>query len=280
MTPLTPSQLAHFDLFGYLVFPGLLADRIDEIIRGFEDVWAAHGGGAGGRPHDGTVHSSMAQFMDQSPRLHTLLDDPRTRDILASLLGDDFNYVGSDGNYYIGDSHWHSDTYSIPGGLRFIKMALYLDPVTRATGALRVIPGSHRQGEPFAEQLEREIRQCETVWGVPGPQVPAVALESNPGDVVVFNHALKHASFGGSQHRRMFTLNCCQRFPEAHLPYVRSYIDNHAYYQAERLHYPLLVDTATPQRLIHLEQGRANDFHLAELLAASRTQTAETTTGA
>jgi len=274
MASLTAQQLACFDRFGYLFFPGLLADRIDEIIRGFEEVWALHGGGADGRPHDGTVHSTLAQFMDQSPRLHTLLDDPRTHDILASLLGDDFNYVGSDGNYYVGDSQWHSDTYNIPGGLRFVKMALYLDPVTRATGALRVIPGSHRQGEPFAEQLEREIRQCETLWGVPGPQVPAVALESLPGDVVVFNHALKHASFGGSKHRRMFTLNCCQRFPAEHLPYLRSYIGNHAYYQVERLHHDTLVQTATPERLVHLEQGRANDSHLAEMLALSRAQSA------
>jgi hypothetical protein len=270
MTRLTPQQLAFFDTFGYLFFPGLLADRIDQISAGFEAVWAAHGGGAGGRPHDGAVHSILAQFMDQHPTLHTLLDDPRTHDILASLLGDDFNYVGSDGNYYIGDSQWHSDTYHIPRGLRFVKLALYLDPVTRATGALRVIPGSHRQGEPFAEQLEREIRQCQALWGVPGAQVPAVALESNPGDVVVFNHALKHASFGGSRHRRMFTLNCCQRFPAEHLPYLRGYIGNHAAYHVARLHHDLLVQTATPERLVHLEQGRANDGHLAELVRQLR----------
>jgi hypothetical protein len=274
MTPLTSQQLAHFDTFGYLVFPGLLADRITAITQAFEDVWAANGGGAGGRPHDGTVHSTLVAFMDRSPVLHTLLDAPPTHDVLTSLLGDDFNYVGSDGNYFIGDSQWHSDTYNIPGGLRFVKMAFYLDPVTRATGALRVIPGSHRQGEPFAEQLEREIRQCETLWGVPGPQVPAIALESNPGDVVVFNHALKHASFGGSRHRRMFTLNCCQRFPAEHLPYLRSYINNHAYYKVERLHHDLLVQTATPARLVHLEQGRANDGDLAELLARSRAEAA------
>jgi ectoine hydroxylase-related dioxygenase (phytanoyl-CoA dioxygenase family) len=40
-------------------------------------------------------------------------------------------------------------------------------------------------------------------------QVPAVALESQPGDVVAFNHNLMHAAFGGSQRRRMFTMNTC-----------------------------------------------------------------------
>jgi hypothetical protein len=262
---LTPAQLCHFDLFGYLVFPGLLADRIEAIIAAFEDNWAQ-----AGRKHDNVNHSVLVQFMDRHPTLHALLDTPPTHDILASLLGEDFNYVGSDGNYFVTDSQWHSDTYGVPGGLRFIKMAFYLDHVTRDTGALRVIPGSHRLGEPFAEQLQREIRQSATVWGMAGAQVPAVALESNPGDVVVFNHALKHAAFGGSKRRRMFTMNCCQRFPAEHVPYLRQYIGYHATYEVERLHHDLLVETAGPERRVHLEQGRANDDHLAGLVRERR----------
>jgi hypothetical protein len=273
MTPLTSQQHTHFDTFGYLVFPGLLADRIDAITQAFEDNWGQ--GGQDGRRHDGSAHSCLVQFMDRNPVLHTLLDDPRTHDILTGLLGDDFNYVGSDGNYFVGDSQWHSDTYGVPGGLRFIKMAFYLDPVTRHTGALRVIPGSHRLGEPFAERLQQEIRECEARWGVTGPQVPAVSLDSKPGDVVVFDHALKHASFGGSNRRRMFTMNCCQRFPAEHIPYLRQYIGYHAVYQVERLHHDLLVDTANPARLIHLEQGRANDDHLAGLVREQRAARAQ-----
>ena len=26
-----------------------------------------------------------------------------------SLLGEDYNYASSDGNYYVGDTKWHSD---------------------------------------------------------------------------------------------------------------------------------------------------------------------------
>ena len=43
----------------------------------------------------------------------------------------------------------------------YIKLAFYLDPLARETGSLRVIPGSHRIGEPFADRLEREIRASE-----------------------------------------------------------------------------------------------------------------------
>jgi ectoine hydroxylase-related dioxygenase (phytanoyl-CoA dioxygenase family) len=269
MTTLTQQQRAFFDTFGYLVFPGLLADRIEAISQAFEDNWVN-----AGRKHDNVNHSVLVQFMDRHPGLHTLLDTPPTHDILTGLLGEDFNYVGSDGNYFVTDSQWHSDTYGVPGGLRFLKMAFYLDPVTRTTGALRVIPGSHRLGEPFAEQLQREIRESGTLWGVQGAEVPAVALDSNPGDVVVFDHALKHAAFGGSNRRRMFTMNCCQRFPDEHISYLRQYIGNHAYYKVERLHHALLVETASPTRRVHLEQGRANDGHLAGLLERDNAQPA------
>ena len=44
-TQLTPQQLAVFDTFGYLYFPGLVADCVDRIIEEFEAVWNEHNGG-------------------------------------------------------------------------------------------------------------------------------------------------------------------------------------------------------------------------------------------
>src|SRR6185503_12870250 len=163
-TRLTEQQLAQFEIFGYLGFPGLLADRAAAISEAFEAVWARHGGGHDGKPHDEKSRSVVIQFLYQSEYLSTLLDDPRIHDICASILGDDFNYTGSDGNFYVGDTRWHSDGYGGRGGLRHIKIAFYLDPLTRTTGALRVIPGSHRVGDPWADQLEREISKSQDMW--------------------------------------------------------------------------------------------------------------------
>ena len=174
--PLTHQQLAAFRTFGFLALPGLLADRIDRIIAEFEAIWAANGGGHNGRAHDGSARSCSVQFVDQSEELSTLLDDPRIHGVAASILGDDFNYMGSDGNFYTGNTGWHSDGYGGRGGPLHIKIAFYLDPLTPANGALRVIPGSHRIGEPFADELERSIRASEQLWGLPGDQVPALGL--------------------------------------------------------------------------------------------------------
>jgi hypothetical protein len=274
---LSSQQLAFFESFGYLGFPGLLTDRIGEILEGFEAVWASHGGGHGGQPHDGTRRSCIVQFLDQSPVLCTLLDDSRIHGIAASLCGDDFNYMGSDGNYYAGDTGWHSDGWHPE--IRHVKIAFYLDPLTRDTGCLRVIPGSHRLGDRYTEGLQADIRSSSEKWGLEGREVPAVALETLPGDVVCFNHNTKHASFGGGGRRRMFTMNLCQRYPETKLQELRDYISGASRFWIERAFSPVIVETATPDRMVHLEQVLANDGHLAELSRQARERMPEPSRG-
>ena len=265
---LSEQQHNFFETFGYLGFPGLMADRAAEIDRAFEGVWGERGGGHNGQPHAGTARSCIVPFIDQSAVLSSLLDDPRIHGIATALLGEDFNYMGSDGNYYVGDTRWHSDGWH--PAIRHIKIAFYLDPLTAQTGALRVIPGSHRLGEGFADHLQGTIRQSDALWGIDGPAVPAIALETKPGDVLCFNHNTKHAAFGGGQARRMFTINLCQRYPEENLPQLRDYISGAARFWIERVYGPQMVGTATPQRMRHLEQVMANDGHLAELARKAR----------
>jgi len=266
---LTPQQLAFMDLFGYLVFPGLLNDRIDRIIDEFEGVFAAHGGGHNGKPHDGTARSCILPFVDQTDYLASLIDDPRIDGIFSSLLGEDYNYLGSDGNFYVGDTNWHSDT-DWSGKMRgkppriFYKMALYLDPVTATSGALRVIPGSQHYGDTFAEALQASLRTSPEKLGIAGNQVPAIALESNPGDVVVFNQNTKHSAWGGSNRRRMFTINCTAHYAEEEMPLLRNEIAAFARFWVDSPYGEAMLRSAGPQRLVHLEQPLSQQGHLAE----------------
>ncbi|MBX3012249.1 MAG: phytanoyl-CoA dioxygenase family protein [Caldilineaceae bacterium] len=274
---LTEQQLTFFNTFGYLGFPGLLADRFAEIESAFEGVWGDRGGGHNGKPHDGTARSCIVPFIDQSEVLSSLLDDPRIHGIATSLLGEDFNYMGSDGNYYVGDTRWHSDGWH-PQTLH-IKIAFYLDPLTRDTGALRVIPGSHRLGDSYADGLQKQIRQSTELWGKEGQDVPAIALETTPGDILVFNHNTKHSAFGGSKARRMFTINLCQRYPEARIQELRDYISGGARFWIDRAYGEKMIRTAGPIRQRHLEQVMANDGHLAELSRKARETMAEPSRG-
>ena len=247
---LTERQKDFLEQFGFLGFPGLIRDIVDEVTDAFEQVWAERGGGHNGQPHDGEQRSCIVPFIDQHPRLCALLDDERIHGILTSLLGDDFNYLGSDGNYYAGDTRWHSDGYGCD--LRHVKIAFYLDELTRDTGCLRVIPGSHHIGDAYAETLQKDVRESEDNWGVSGAQIPAMALETKPGDVVCFNWRTKHAAFGSGARRRMFTINSCVRYPEDRIGDLKELISSGARFWIDRTYGETMVETAGPGRMVHL----------------------------
>ena len=273
-TRLTAAQLAYLDTFGFLHFPGLLADSADRIIDEFEAVWASHGGGHHGRAHEGVARSCIVPFPDQSEFLSSLLDDPRIHDIAASILGDDFNYTSGDGNFYVSDTRWHSDGYD---GTRIpsIKIAFYLDPLTRDTGAVRVIPGSHLCGDPYAERLEQALPDSDGAWGVAPAEVPAVVVETEPGDVVVFWHNSKHAAFGGSQRRRMYTMNFYEHVPPDRLERFQDDLAHEGRFWIDRIHGEAMLRTAGPERMVHLQQVIDNDFKVAEEHRRHRAENSE-----
>jgi ectoine hydroxylase-related dioxygenase (phytanoyl-CoA dioxygenase family) len=275
---LSEQQRAFFQTFGFLAFPGLFADDIVSITQAFEDIWARHGGGHAGKAHDGTARSALVPFIDQDERLCALLDDPRILDIAKGLLGDDFNYTGSDGNFYVGDTRWHSDGWRL-NGVRYIKMAFYLDPVGAQSGCLRVIPGSCHTQDHFAQLLQTQIRQSDELWGIAGNAVPAIPLETQPGDLILFDHNTKHAAFGGGARRRMFTINLSQRYPAELLPELRDGIAGAARFWIDHVYGETMVRTAGPERMRHLEQLMANEDHLPELSRRARETMAEPARG-
>jgi len=106
--------------------------------------------------------------------------------------------IAVDGNYMVGDTKWHPDTSSLD--YKAAKFCVYPDPLNADNGALRVIPGSHR--EPLHSELDRDPQ---SVFGLPPNELPAYVFASQPGDVIVFNVGLWHASCGGD-HRRQGVL--------------------------------------------------------------------------
>ena len=173
---ISTQQVQFFNTFGYLGFPGLMLDRINEITEAFEAVWTERGGGHNGNPHDGKARSCIVPFIDQNADLSSLIDDPRILAIATTLLGQDFNYMGSDGNYYVGDTGWHSDGWHSAGKPQHLKLAFYLDPVKEDSGALRVIPGSHLDGDNYSAALQDNVRNSPENWGINGTEIPATCL--------------------------------------------------------------------------------------------------------
>ena len=269
---LTTEQQNFFETFGFLQFPGLLRDQIESITQEFCGVFDDNG-----IEHDASKRTCLVPFIDRREKLCALLDDERVIAIADGLLGENWNYTNSDGNYYTGDTIWHPDGSHTAG--KHIKIALYLDRVTRETGALRVIPGSHRL-EAMENWSTRQAAQSQELWGIAQNEVPSFALESTPGDVVVFNHNLMHSAFGGSNQRRMFTINLCRHAQSAEeIDDLKDFISANARFWIDHMYGETMLFTATPQRQKHLQQVIDNEGHLAALSAKARMASQEPARG-
>lgn len=253
---LSEVQKNFFNMFGYLGIPKLFsAAEIARITDGFE--WSIQNRG-GGKNHDGSARTMFGGPIEHTPEMCAILDHPAILGLVGDLIGENFNYCSGDGNYYTGSTRWHPDGNW--GQLFAVKVAFYLDPLTRDTGCLRVIPGSHRP-DHFVRQEKINVNQSQDVFGVDPSEFPAnVALETRPGDIVIFNHDLYHAAFGGHERRRMFTLNCTRHAenPED-LVMARKYLSIHSagasnFDTGAGMFYSTMIDTANQDRMIHLEQ--------------------------
>lgn len=193
-TGLTEDQLRYYQTFGYIVLKRLFSpEEVKTIQREVNHAMAvqyAH------KPFDGKARHWTMMLEADTPFFSSLLEDPRFLSIAKQLYGHDVLGVGTDANRYVGNSGWHRDTVTI---LQYgVKFAFYLEPVEATTGALRVVPSSHRY--PDDTEFGKLIRSF------PIQDVPAQALESVPGDVVGFDIRTYHGSYGGSNDRRMCTV--------------------------------------------------------------------------
>ena len=206
---LTEQQLSHFDTFGFVVFRQLLIpSEIEQFSKEFDaglDSWLPEGA-----KHDGSARH-YATLMDSiTPFAASLLDDPRFADAAERFMGADSIGIAADGNYYVGDTQWHPDGHRLredgtPVDYSGVKFTIYLEPQDATNGALRVIPGSHK--DPYYSALYSRLMEDASsgrarvnpvdVFAASGADLPAFAFDSQPGDVLAFRTSLWHAAFGG-----------------------------------------------------------------------------------
>lgn len=270
--PLENRQIAFFRTFGFLLLRDALKEDYGRIEAAYEEVWKREGGGHHGLAHDYTQRSSLTQFIDRHETLSDLLTHPRLMGAVESLLGRDYNYIGSGAALHAGNTGWHSD--GCYQGL-FLRMIIYLDPLTASTGCLRVIPGSHTS-EPFSKHLDQTIGDSMTHWGVAPEALPAVPMETGPGDVILMVSNLKHASFGGGGRRRRMGLNFCKHCEtDVEISELKVWIAEFARLWMDEMFRPELVARASPEVRPHLEQVLQHQGHLRGLAAKCRAEMKE-----
>ena len=144
---LTPQQHAHYQTFGFLLLRQLFAPaEIITIQQTAETLWQAERQRRGLGDY---AYLTIPGFIERSPALLRLAEDDRIYGRIEALLGPGFLWSGSEGNTGAAQQNkfhaWHSDRCgeTEPDYAR-AKVMIYLTPVTKETGCLRVIPGSHQ----------------------------------------------------------------------------------------------------------------------------------------
>ena len=201
---LNDDQYQHFQTFGFVILGQFLnAEETETLSTEFEkglDLAYEH------QPFDGTKRHWTRMMGPESPLFARLLEDERFWSVTAQLYGDDAFAVSSDASRYVGDTQWHPDHDVDPTKDCYgMKFAIYLDPIDAETGALRLVPGSHKNS------LHKNLRAY--MKGRELEQIPDFVCASQPGDTIAFDMRCWHASFGGSAGRRMGTL-CYYKNPD------------------------------------------------------------------
>jgi hypothetical protein len=128
----------HFETFGYLHLRNCLsADEIGRLTVQAGVLWEANG------------NQSTAGLLELDSRLIELAADERIWGVASQLLGQDFVYVGSEGNVSdLETFSWHSDrkyyghpNFAAAGDVSLLppmftqlKMMLYLEPLDDSSG--------------------------------------------------------------------------------------------------------------------------------------------------
>ena len=242
---LTERQKAHYEAFGFLFQRELFsADEMSSIAEEADRLWQEESRQPGFKLSDqGSQHSSS--FVERSPLLSPIVEDDRIYLTAQGLVGEGMVWATSEGNITgYGSAPWHPDRRNMaPGDLDYprLKVMLYLDEVSAENGALRVIPGSHKN--PFHDSLYPMLQKqdngmdwdvipetddpADMPYGVAGERMPCHIVESKPGDVLFFNQCLWHAAYNAYAGRRYIALKFAGNpTTDGHLETLRWYSGN------------------------------------------------------
>jgi hypothetical protein len=196
----THQQIEHFKAFGFVVARRLFTEAetsalTAEVAGALTEAFGGSGTDDDPDATGGIRGDYLPLALDRTPFSQSLMaDDPRLFQGSTELLGQMTVPTVPIATCFTSNAGWHPDHGP---GIRGLKFLAHLEPRTAATGALRVLPGSHTPG--YAERLQAYWAQDPGAPGFEDWPVPGVVVETSPGDVIAFDAHLIHASEGGEK---------------------------------------------------------------------------------
>jgi hypothetical protein len=208
---LTDLDVAHFHAFGYVRLRNCLeAEELDRLQRAFDRVIATDPRVTVSKAPFENGTRTLCPFAEADGAFTDLIEHPRIMEAMREIDGTEFLYSGAeDMSSFVGDTMWQCDFFPPHNEFRPVEATFYLDPMRADDGALRLIPGTHIP--EFAAQI---FRMCGHYGDTGGPrlrleprQVPSVPIETDPGDVVLWENHMWHFAArrqNGEPRRAMF----------------------------------------------------------------------------
>ena len=207
---LSELEITQFEVFGFVVLRGFLSQHDIDTLNAEFDV-ALERAEATMERASFRKQLNWWNFMPDTSFTASLLEQPRFLDKVKQLLGEDVVASFSASNSFSGDrTDWHPDTSQ--KNWRGLKFGIYLQSLDGSNGALRLIPGSHR--EPMHSEFKRVplkegFAHSDVLLqddGLTVDQVPSHIAAVECGDVLIFDNYAWHGSYGGGEDRRLITM--------------------------------------------------------------------------
>jgi Phytanoyl-CoA dioxygenase (PhyH) len=181
MAALSRQQTAFLDAFGFVRVEAVFSHEVDQITEAVKALPSP---------------AFASDVTGWQTRLSSLAHDDRIVGLARAVLGDDVEWtrIGPAADVCGGD--WHDDA---TGGSdrRQLMLSLVLYPLRTEAETVRVIPGTHQPQGSYARDVRRLLREFEgpaKAFGIDNDAMPATAIDADPGDVLVWDGGLLHAS--------------------------------------------------------------------------------------
>ena len=191
---LTEIEVSHFHAFGYVVLKNCLTpEEVQRLQRAFDRV-IENDPRVDTSSDDGT--RSLWPFAEADDAFGELIEHPRIMEAMRDIDDTEFLYGGGENlAARVDDVVWHCDFLPPHDTFRPVKTNVYLDEMRADDEALYVIPGTH-----FPDLAATIFRLCGHYGKeTGGPRlrldprhVPAVPVETTPGDVVLWENHMWH----------------------------------------------------------------------------------------